>query len=65
MICGPLFDAAGMKDIDCPILLRPKCHPRAHIDVHVSKRLRVIFLSCGKCDRLIQAIKIPPSVKKK
>lgn len=47
------------KDIHAPIRIFPTCHPKASLDVHVDGLGGIIYLSCSKCDRLIEKIKVP------
>lgn len=54
-MCHNIFELAAGK-MDCPIRLTPKCHPKAHVDVYVSARLRTIMVCCGHCDRPITII---------
>lgn len=51
------------SSLHCPCRLFPTCHPRAAIDVHVDGIGGIIYLSCSKCDRLIETIKVKPYAK--
>lgn len=54
-MCAELFKIASKK-MDCPILLWPKCHPSAHLDVYVDARRHKIVLCCSQCDKPITDI---------
>lgn len=44
--------------LNCPLRLRSKCHPDAHVEVFIDGKLRKITLSCGKCDRIFGVFQV-------
>lgn len=57
IMCHNLFDGAKGK-LDCPIKVFPKCHKRAHVEVHVDAKRRRIILSCSHCEQPISTIEV-------
>lgn len=49
--------------MDCPVRVRPRCHNRAHIDVFVDGKRKIVTLVCSKCDRTISTIRLKTDVK--
>lgn len=58
MMCENLWLGAKNKDIDCPIRVTPKCHPRAHCEVFVDLKKYAIILTCSRCDRPISTVRV-------
>lgn len=58
MVCEHIMDAAmeSRKILDAPTLLRPKCHPRAKLDVYVDSKEYLIYLCCSRCDRVVDTV---------
>jgi len=54
---GALISQRSSK-MDCPVKIRPKCHPRVHLDVFVDGSKKLVTLVCSKCDRTISVIRI-------
>lgn len=66
MACKEIMDSACYNQkqakVDCPIMIHPKCHPKSSFMVHVDGKKGLIYLSCGRCDRLVSVAKVKRSI---
>lgn len=60
MTCQKLFEGAAhhRKELDAPIRIYPRCHPKAPVDVFVDCVGGKVTIVCSKCDRTIEEIKV-------
>lgn len=59
MTCRSLFEGATKhrKELDAPIRIFPRCHPKAYLEVFVDSKKGTVILCCSACDRLVETIK--------
>ena len=69
MACKEIMDSAYYNqkylNVDCPIMISPKCHPQSSFVVHVDGKQGLIYLSCSRCDRLLSVAKVKRAIRTK
>lgn len=53
-----MFEKAIKKNIDCPVEVVPKCHPRSHCEVFLDVKKLEMIIACSKCNKPISKIKV-------